>query len=111
MRRRIIAVLAISVLALMPAMAAWGDSMTINGEVTANPFSRLFDFLEMVFFGAAAGLLLGAKFFIDIVKAYYRSDESPEAMKKAVMRFALTVIICLIASGVLFYVTGIASAS
>lgn len=105
MGRRVVSLFIIALIITAPAFAAWGDAMTVNGTGTLNPFSRLFDFLEQLFVGVAAGALVGAKFIIDIVKAYYRSDESPEAMKKAIMRFFLTIMIVLTAYGAIIWIT------
>lgn len=105
MRRRVLFILILLVSVSMPLLAAWGDPMIIKGEVTVNPFSRLFDFLENIIFGVAAGALVMAKFFVDLLRSYWRSDESDSAMRKAVMRLLTTVLIATLAGGAILYIT------
>lgn len=105
--RRFILIAVILIAAMLPLAAAWGDPMTIDGEETMNPFSRLLDFLEIVFIGVGAGILVSSKFFIDVVKAYYRSDTSSDTVKKVVLRLVLVVMIVISATAAVHYVAGI----
>lgn len=107
MRRRGIAILVLLIVTASILPASWGSPAKIGDSLVLNPFFRLFDFLEIILLGVWAGGLVAAKFFIDLIRSYYRSDESPDAMKKAVMRLILTVLIVLSATGIVYFVTGI----
>ena len=104
---------------LMPALAAdeglsdWGNvapsgtsSSSATGAEVENPFSIGFRFLQAVLFSAAAGALVGARFMINMVKAYYSRDSQEGAYKREIIKFLITVAIVMFAGVTLSFVTG-----
>lgn len=106
MWRKILAfsmVLFIMAVPVFAADGAWGSEM--NG--TSNPFSTLFRFLQTILISAATGALVGCRFIINIVKAYFSSDEgSGGSYKKEIIKFLIVVIIVMFGGTVIGFVTG-----
>lgn len=110
MWRTIFLIMCVLMMASVPLMAAdgeWGSNMT-NGEAedVENPFSTVFRFLQAVLISAATGALVGVRFMINIVKAYYSSDSQEGAYKREIVKFLITVAIVIFAGTTLAFVTG-----
>lgn len=111
--RLILFILMIAYSATAPMWAAAGDTMDMGGILggqVVNPLSMPIDFFESILVGGAAGALVGSKFMIDIVRAYFNSDHGDsDAMRKAIIKFLTTVFIVIFASVILHYITGVES--
>lgn len=108
--RTILLIMFVLMVASMPLLAAdeeWGSDMS-NGEAenVENPFSTAFRFLQAVLISAATGALVGVRFMINIVKAYYSSDSQEGAYKREIVKFLITVAIVMFAGTTLAFVTG-----
>ena len=87
--RTILLIMFVLMVASTPLLAAdeeWGSDMS-NGEAenVENPFSTAFRFLQAVLISAATGALVGVRFMINIVKAYYSSDSQEGAYKREIV--------------------------
>lgn len=109
--RSILFILMIAIQTAVPVWAAAGDTMNMGsllGTKVENPFSLPINFFESILVGGVAGALVGSKFMIDLVRAYLNSDHGDsDAMRKAIVKFLVTVFIVMFASITLFYITGI----
>ena len=116
---KILAILAVLFIVAAPLWAAdgsgtapgLGDARNVNGSPTRNPFALPLSFFESIVLSAAAGGLVASKFIIDIVRAYMAPDREIETIKKAVIKFLITVFVVMFFSLLLMHVTGITSAS
>lgn len=111
--RMVLVAMAVIVMAAAPLCAAdgsWGSDMSQTGDTKAsgvqNPFSVAFRFLEAVLISAASGALIGARFMINMVKAYYSSDSQEGVYKKELIKFLVTVAIVMFAGTTLSFITG-----
>lgn len=87
------------------------DYVTVNKTAVRNPFSLPLSLFESIIISGATGGLVASKFVIDIVRAYLSGDHETEALKKAVTKFLVTVMVVSFFMLVLMYVTGISSTS
>ena len=92
---------------LLAADGEWGSNMSSAKEKDVeNPFSTVFRFLQAVLVSAATGALVGVRFMINIVKAYFSSDSQEGTYKKEIVKFLITVGIVMFAGTTLAFITG-----
>lgn len=81
-----------------------GGQISVGEQTIENPFGPLISLFQQWITSFLFGALCSIRFAKDILEAYVNRDEHPEAMKQAVIRFAVvlifsTVVFSMIAKG------------
>ena len=85
-------------------------SKDLEGDLK-NPFANIFRMFVTVVLSATVGVFVASRFFMDLGSAYFNSDEHPGAVKQAVIKFLIVIIIVTSFSVVLIYLTSGAEGS
>lgn len=108
--RKTLSVLFFIALLCLPVFAeANVDNFTVlmadGSGTSASPFSGALNLILYMLTGAVVGMLFGAKFVINIVKAYGdRENGDGEALKKAIIRFVVAVGVIVLAESFIYSV-------